>query len=198
MVQTTLTDREIEGIFQKRDTPKDNWVLACKKVMPKKVFLVTGMTVRGSLTIRQVRDEVKVNSDFYIKRVFIQQELVPMFENDKVFVHHDKAPSYISRKMAAFAKNMHDTYGITFIKKKDIPINEANISSMDFHSFSFLKQEIDKTIVKTFQGMCKNLAKIWFDISVKQCQDTYRSWKHRLLQVKLQNGGCIEHIRDIH
>ena len=166
--------------------------------MPKKVFLVTGMTVRGSLTIRQVRDEVKVNSDFYIKRVFIQQELVPMFGNDKVFVHHDKAPSHISRKMAAFAKDMHDTYGITFIKKKDIPINEANISSMDFHSFSFLKQEIYKTIVKTFQGMCENLAKIWIDISVKKCQDTYRSWKHRLVQVKLQNGGCIEHIRDIH
>ena len=100
--------------------------------------------------------------------------------------------------MTAFAEEMHAKYGITFIKKEHIPVKGADISPMDFHGFGYLKNEINKTRVRTFEGMCKKLAKIWSEVSVKQCQDTYRSWKSRLVQVTKQKGGHIEHIKDIH
>ena len=188
---------------RKEETPKEHWVLACKEVMPKKVMLVTGMTARGPLKVRKVPEKGKVNSDFYIRRVLspmIKNELIPMFGDNinKVFVHHDKAPSHVSRKMTAFAEEMHAKYGITFIKKEHIPVKGADISPMDFHGFGYLKNEINKTRVRTFEGMCKKLAKIWSEVSVKQCQDTYRSWKSRLVQVTKQKGGHIEHIKDIH
>ena len=171
--------------------------------MPSKIMVVTGITARGPLKLRIVPDKVKINTDYYIKHVMkkmIEEELLEMFADDidKVFIHHDKAPSHTSKKMTEFADQMNDKYGITFIRKEDIPVKGADISPMDFSGFGYLKQAVKRSRVKTLSGLGKKLKEIWSKVTVEQCQNTFRSWKRRCVKVQRQNGAHIEHIQGIH
>ena len=188
---------------KKGENPSSKWILQRKEVMPSKIMVVTGITARGPLKLRIVPEKVKINTDYYIKHVMkkmIEEELLEMFADDidKVFIHHDKAPSHTSKKMTEFADQMNDKYGITFIRKEDIPVKGADISPMDFSGFGYLKQAVKRSRVKTLSGLGKKLKEIWSKVTVEQCQNTFRSWKRRCVKVQRQNGAHIEHIQGIH
>ena len=98
----TLNEANSGSEFQykkKGENLSSKWILQRKEVMPSKIMVVTGITARGPLKLRIVPEKVKINTDYYIKHVMkkmIEEEFLEMFANDidKVFIHHDKAPSH--------------------------------------------------------------------------------------------------------
>lgn len=45
----------------------------------------------------------------------------------------------MAKKVANYAKEIKDKYGITIIENKDIPVNPPDIASLYFFGFGYLK-----------------------------------------------------------
>lgn len=138
-------NHESDVIFIKKgeDMP-ENIVKQVNQVQPPRVMVVAGMTGRGPLKARIVPQKTKVNAEYYINHVLqpiIEKELVSLYpgEMNKIFLHHDKAPSHMSRKTFQFLEEMHEKYGICYQNKEDVVVKGADCSPMDFFWFRLVK-----------------------------------------------------------
>ena len=197
-------NHESDVIFIKKgeDIPQD-FVKQVNQVQPPRVMVVAGITGRGPLKARIVPQKSKVNAEYYVKHVLqpiIETELVSLYpgEMHKVFLHHDKAPSHISRKTYQFLEQMHEKYGIWYQDKEDVVVKGADCSSMDFFGFGWLKHKVKERRVRTLEGMCKAIKQCWSELSVETCQNVFQGWKRRCRMINQVKGKHIEQIKNIH
>ena len=118
-----MHETKICYVPRKQRTPED-WIREFNEVNAPKIMVVAGMTGRGPLKARIVPVSVKINSLFYVENVLtpiINEELPNLYpgELNKVFLHHDKASSHVSKMTTAYLSSMEEETGITFIHKED-------------------------------------------------------------------------------
>jgi len=135
----------------------ENYVKQVREVQAPHVMVVAGMTGRGPLKARIVLPKTKINADYYIKKVLrpiIEKELPSLYPDDmdKLFVHHDKAPSHMANRTFDFLAEMKQKYGISFQVKEDIAVKGADCSPMDFFAFGWLKSKIKETKANTLKA----------------------------------------------
>lgn len=167
-------------------------------------FMVVGaLTGRGTRRLIRVPKKVKVNSDYYITRILkplLEVELPKLYpgELSKITVHHDQAPSHISKKTALYAENLKAKLGITIMQKRDIPVKSPDVSPLDFFGFGFLKRQLFQRKPKTQDGVWKVLREEWSRIDQNLITKTFNSWKRRLRLVAARSGRHIENTKNIH
>jgi len=72
------------------------------------------------------------------------QKLYPN-EMGKLFIHHDAASSHTSRFTQDFMDKQSEIYGLSFIKKSEVPVKSPYGSPLDFFGIGYLKQMLSKT-----------------------------------------------------
>ena len=161
------------------------------------------MTGRGVLPLVKVPDKVKINSEEYVQNVLVpllEQHLPVLYagELDKVFVHHDAAPSHTSKRTVEYAAGLKARTGITIIPNEEIPVKSPDTSPLDFYGFGALKQRLQHRHVKTTQGLWKVLNDDWAKVTPETCVKVFSAWKRRLRLVKDKYGQHIENCKQLH
>jgi hypothetical protein len=167
-------------------------------------FMVVGaLSGRGPLPLIRVPPNVKINSDYYIQHVLkplLETEVPKLYpgETDKVFVHHDAAPSHTSHKTTRYGEELQQKLGISLIHKSMIPVKSPDTSPMDFYGFGLLKQRLQRRRATTLDGVWKILKQEWCSITLEEVTKVYNSWKRRLRLVNQMGGAHIEQTKKIH
>ena len=179
------------------------FVKQCHAIQPKHVMVIAGMTGRGPLRARIVPEKTKINADYYrdhvLKPIF-QKELPKIYpgELDKVFFHQDKAPSHMAHKTFKYLEELRKKHSIDYQKKEHVVVKGADCSPMDFFGFGWLKYQVKKTRVKSWESFCKTITRRWSELSPETCANVYRAWKRRCQQIHKMSGKHIEQTKDIH
>ena len=132
-----------------------------------------------------------MNSEVYI--FYVLETLVHIFlpkmypeELQRVYVHHDAAPSHTSAKTTEFLKKVSQETKITFIQASEIPVKSPDASPLDFFGFGFLKQRLRAKKATTIAGLRKVARSIWSEISTEAIINVYESWRKRLFPYLLE------------
>lgn len=183
--------------------PPPNFVYQNPEKFSERFMVVGALSGRGVLPLIRVPAKVKINSKYYIEHVL--QPLIEVYlprlyprEMDKVFIHHDAAPSHTSQETARFTTEMLSKWGITVINKNEIPVKSPDTSPMDFYGFGVLKQRLHLRRATTQEGLWKVLNDEWNSISPTELQDVFEAWKRRLRMVAVGSGEHIEQTKQIH
>lgn len=161
-------------------------------------FMVIGaISGRGVLPLMMVPPNVKINADRFIEDVLepLLRKGIPKFypgEEEKVFIHHDKASSHTPRKTHAYAEEIKQNCGPTIIPNSEIPVKSPDISPLDFFGFGFLKQKMASRRAITLDGLWKVLNDEWDAIPVTLVGKVYESWKRRCRAVAKKHGYHFE------
>lgn len=169
----------------------------------KKVMVLAIMTGRGVIPLKFVPPKTKINSNYYCDEVLkplIQSWLPKLYPEglEKVFVHHDAAPSHVSKKTTDIMAALSESSGITFIQRADIPVKAPDASPLDFFGFGYLKQRLAKRRPTTLDGLRKSASAEWATISPELCLKVFSSWRTRLREIERVRGHHIEHLKSIH
>ena len=83
----------------------------------------------------------KIESDYYIKHLIklLGEKWLPKLYLEgieKIYVHHDAAPSHVSRKTTEFLTQMTQKFESRFITKDEIPFESLDASPLDFSTFA--------------------------------------------------------------
>jgi hypothetical protein len=93
-----------------------NWVLEKEENEIKKIMAVAGITRRGVLPLHRVPSNTKINAEYYINCVLkprLEMGLPKLYGNElhKVIIHHDQAPSHVSKKTMEYAADLKSRLG---------------------------------------------------------------------------------------
>lgn len=177
--------------------------LAPSKSFPPKFVIVGSMCCDKVFPLFRVPFLVTVDAKYFVDYVLhplIHDFLIPHYKEDinKVIIHFDKATSHTAKLSSSYLERMKREYGISFLKKEDIPVKGADIVVMDFFAFGYLKQQLKVTRARTEAGVWKRTREIWSQITPKTCVLVFESWKRRLLAVRHNSGGHVEQTKNIH
>lgn len=165
-------------------------------------MVVGVLTGRGALPLFKVPNNVKVNSNYYVEQVLkplIEVQLPKLYpgEMNKVFLHHDKCTSHVSKNTTQYLECARLRYQIGNIKKNDIPVKSPDGSQLDFFGFGHLKQQLSRTRVAT-DGLWKRARELSLDITPELVGRVNHSWKVRSRAIASGDGGHIEQSKNIH
>ena len=138
--------------------------------------------------------KTKVNATYYIDkflRPIIEDELPVLFpgEMNKVFIHHEKASSYISKQTMTFLTQMREKYAISFECKEEIVVEGADVSPVDFNGFGWLINKVETSKYRTIGGFCKIIREEWSKLSKKTCENVFNACKIRCRVVANSDGA---------
>lgn len=195
--------RDVCWIERGRGEDFEKALLEQGKLFEKKIMVVAVFCARGPVMCKIVPNNTKINADYYINSV-----LKPLFENelprvyggelDKVFFHHDGAPSHTAKKTTEYLENVHNSIGINYIKKDEIPPYSPDVSPLDFFGFGLLKHQLKLRRPRTIDGLGKIACEVWMKVEPEICNVAIEGWKRRLRLVAKRSGSHIEHIKSLH
>ena len=184
------------------DTENQN-IITSHELGGKKIMCIGILTGRGPVPLQFVQQNVKINSKYYCEQV-----LIPLVETwlpnlyleglEKVFIHHDAAPSHTSLQTRLVIDQLTENHGVTFIRREDIPVKSPDASPLDFFGSGYLKQKLQKRKVRTQAGLRKIASKIWSEIDQEMVLRCFQSWHKRLLLIEYKHGNHIEQTKQIH
>lgn len=179
------------------------FVQQVNKSFPPKFMIVGSMCCDKVFPLFRVPSSVTVDAKYFVDYVLhplIHDFLVPHYKEDinKVTIHFDKATSHTAKLSSRYLERVKREYGISFLKKEDIPVKGADIAPIDFFAFGYLKQQLKVTRARTEAGVWKRTREIWSQITPKTCALVFESWKRRLLAVRHNSGGHVEQTKNIH
>ena len=167
------------------------------------MIIVAVVTGRGVGPLFWVPPNCKINSTYYI--TYILKPLVDDFlpkiypgELNKVFVHHDKASSHVSRLTTDYMTKVTKDIGIQFIDKGQIPVKSPDASPLDVFGFGYIKQKLRTKRPKTLVGMCKVAQELWYNIPSDVVDKVFQDWRRRLNLMCLMHGEQIEPFKHLH
>lgn len=186
-----------------REDIENQDIITTHELGGKKIMCIGILTGRGPIPLQFVKQNVKINSSYYCEQVLgplVKKWLPTLYPEglEKVFVHHDAAPSHISGATLAFMNELTIQYGITFIRKEDIPVKSPDASPLDFFGFGYLKQKLKQRRVRTLAGLRKAASSVWLQIDREMVLRCFESWHKRLLMIEYKHGNHIEHTKRIH
>jgi hypothetical protein len=189
--------------YHKHGYPDPNFVKQKSERFCKKFMAVGAMTGRGVIPLIRVPPKTKINTEVYIQKVLapILEKKVPELypgELEKVFFHHDAAPSHTSKKTAQYLQGLEEKLGINVILNSEIPVKSPDGSPMDFYGFGMLKGDLNRSRVKTLDGAWNFLQKSWNGVTVEEVTRVYAAWKRRLRMIAKGQGEHIEQTKKIH
>ena len=199
-----VKDSQSEYCYLKRgEQLPDNCVIACKEIFRERAMVIGGLSGRGRLPLLLIPKNVKIDAINYVDYVlkpYIEQYLPKIYPNDmnKLLLHYDKASTHTSDYTTKYLENLQTKIGITFIRKKNIPVKGADISPLDFYGFGYVKQQAKRNHASSLKELWDSWNQIWSEITPEMCTKVFRSWKIRLLNVYRKDGGHIEHLKSIH
>lgn len=175
----------------------ENWVCEKAETFGQKIMVAGILTGKGVIPLIKVPEKIKINADIYIDyilRPLVEIELPKLYPNElsKIFIHHDKAPSHTSKKVANYAKEIKDKYGITIIENKDIPVKSPDIAPLDFFGFGYLKSSLFHYKSTSKIGLWKNAKEVWSGITSETIIKVFKNWKKRCRSVDYNMGNQIE------
>lgn len=188
--------RKICYVNDGENVPND-WIYEEAENFAPKIMVAGILTGRGVLPLMKVPEKIKINADVYIDyilRPMVEIELPKLYpgELSKIFIHHDKAPSHTSKKVAIYAKEIKDKYGITIIDNNEIPVKSPDISPLDFFGFGYLKSSLFHYKALTINRLWKNAKEVWGNIKTETVVQVFKNWKKRCRSVDYNMGKQIE------
>lgn len=125
-------------------------------------MVIGAMSGREPLPLMKVPAKVKINAERYIVdvlRPLVEKEIPKLYpgEEEKVYIHHDKASSHTAKKTQQYAERVKENLGPEIIKNQDIPVKSPDIAPLDFFGFGFLKQPAFHRRATTLDGLWKVL-----------------------------------------
>lgn len=73
----------------------------------------------------------------------------------------------------------------------------ADCSPLDFFGFGYLKNKVEKSNVKTLDGLWKKAQSVQSTISSRTCHHEFRAWKKRCRLIHERNGSHVEQTKEI-
>ena len=180
----------------------EEWVKQTRTLWERKLMVIAVMTYYGTIPLFKVPEGKTMTAINYIKivlRPLIEKYLIPLFGEDinKLFVHH-KSQVHTAGVTKEFMETMKEKYGITFIRKEDIPVKGADCAPLDFFGFGYLKGKVESSKATTLDGLWKKSCVVWSRISPETCGRVYQSWKKRCQMIHERNGSHVEQVKEIH
>jgi hypothetical protein len=181
----------------------ESWTCEKVETFSPKLMVVGIITGRGTVPLIQVPPKVKINSQYYIDNVLkplVEIYLPNLYPNelDKVFVHHDAAPSHTSRLTTDYMVKIEEEVGIKFIKRKEMTVKSPDASPLDFFGFRYLKEKLKSRRPKTLKGLLAAAQSEWSKISLNLISSVYNDWRFRLKLIREKGGDHIENVKKIH
>lgn len=169
----------------------------------KKIMVIGILTGRGPIPLKFVGKNVKINSRYYCEEVLdpLVKKWLPLLYPEgleRIFIHHDAAPSHVSNYTTKFMEKLTESSKVTFISKEDIPVKSPDASPLDFFGFGYLKQKLGVRNPKTLDGLRRAASEVWREIDAKMILNVFDSWHRRLLQIEYREGNHIENTKKIH
>ena len=97
-----------------------------------------------------------------------------------------------------FMDRAHETHGITFIRKKDIPVKSPDASPLDFVGFGYLKQKLKERHIFSIAQLRDIANNIWTEIPNELVMRVFQSWRKRLILIRENKGNHIENVSQLH
>lgn len=181
----------------------DDWCYEKHESFRAKTMAVGILTGRGPCPLIFVPQKVKVNAEFYknhVLRPLVEKFLPKLYPNelDKVWIHHDAAPSHTAQSTIEYMKKVTELTGIRLINKDLIPVKSPDGSPLDFYGFGYLKHKLKIAAAETIEDLQICAKRIWRDITQEDILRTFNSWQQRYQLIVRQRGGHIENIRQLH
>lgn len=189
--------------YGKTKSDVEKFVVEKKEKFNDKFMVVGAISGRGTLPLFKVPQNVKVNARYYIDHVLrplVEVYIPRLYGEDacKVFIHHDAATAHTAKITAAYAEEVKQKYGITIIRKEDIPVKSPDASPMDFFGFGYLKQRLFRRKASTLDGLWKVLQEEWNKVTPELALKVMESWKKRCRLINSKSGEHIENCKLIH
>ena len=176
------------------------WFSECKESFGTGFMIIAGYSYNGKLNIHRVAKNTKVNFGYYQANV-----VAPVYRHDiphlygrdqnRVWVHQDKASSHTSRSTRLFLQHMADETGIRAIPFTDIPVKSPDASPMDFCAFGLLKRALSHRRPRTIEGLWKACQEEWLRLDMTTLRASLLQWKLRCRAIAKMQGHQIEHSR---
>jgi len=106
---------------------------------------IGALSGRGPLPLIRIPQNTKINADRYIADVLtplVEKDIPKLYpgEEDKVFIHHEKASSHTAKKTRQYAEAVKENFGPEIIPNAEIPVKSPDIVHLDSFGTVFVKQ----------------------------------------------------------
>jgi hypothetical protein len=195
-VQDSNKGRSICYVRPGEDIPI-SWVCEKSESFGEQLMVIGALSGRGPLPLMKVPKNAKINADRYIDTVLrpiVEKEIPKLYpgEEEKVFIHHDKATSHTAKKTVHYANGVRENFGPTLISNQEIPVKSPDIAPLDFFGFGFLKQALFQRRSTTLNGVWKSLNEEWNKVTPEKAREVFSSCKRRCRAVVQNKGYQIE------
>ena len=181
--------------IKKSDPNYERMIIQQNTSRPKGFMVWGGISSRGKTKLRFVEPGAKINSDYYINNIlkpFLRQDVSRLFpgkEKINMVFHQDSAPSHTSEKMTRFLNNCK----INYVKPEEWMPSSPDAAPMDYSVWGYLKQQLNKTEIKSLDELKKRLLREWTKIDQVYIDKVLASWPKRVFQIYKARGFHVEH-----
>jgi hypothetical protein len=150
---------------------------------------------RGKTEIRIIDKGTKVNSEYYINKVFklfLEKDVPRLFPEgaNAMTFHQDSASSHTSKRTLSFLKDRQ----INFITPEEYVPKSPDTIPMDFGIRAVLKRRLQTRQINTLVGLKMALKDEWRNLDQETIKKTLKSWPKRCRMIYNCHGSYIEHL----
>jgi hypothetical protein len=180
--------------YKTRGQKKTELEVHPKVQFPKGVMVWIGISANGCTTVRFVKPGVKINSDYYIRKIlkpFIRRDIPKLYPNGDYVFHQDSAPSHASKKTIKFLKDNK----ISFIPPTKWMPNSPDAAPLDYFFWGYLKKRLNRRKVRTIRGLQKAIREEVAKVPQNMINKALKSWGRRCRHIYYNKGLHIENYK---